>query len=115
MPDDGIKLLQERCGFLLENGQKDFCCDAQQVDLIIFNKSNNTCMNIIFQIGILNKNIKLASAILDRCPACMTNLAKHICDFTCSPEQAKYAKVIETQINEKGIIFHKLIEENLIY
>lgn len=31
MPDDGIKLLQERCGFLLENGQKDFCCDAQQV------------------------------------------------------------------------------------
>lgn len=71
-------------------------------------------MNIIFQIGILNKNIKLASAILDRCPACMTNLVKHICDFTCSPEQSKYAKVIETQINEKGIIFHKLIKEKQI-
>lgn len=38
MPEDGVKLLQKQCGFMLENGQKDFCCDAEQVVNSIENK-----------------------------------------------------------------------------
>ncbi|XP_032289036.1 NPC intracellular cholesterol transporter 1 isoform X2 [Drosophila virilis] len=83
MPPDGLQLLAERCSFLLEEKQTKFCCDVDQVK-------------------ILNKNIKLASAILDRCPSCMANLARHICEFSCSSEQSKFARVASTKKNDKG-------------
>lgn len=54
MPEDGIKLLQKQCGFMLENGQRDFCCDAEQVVLvhIFFNSRHiHIFMNANFVIG----------------------------------------------------------------
>ncbi|XP_034097515.1 NPC intracellular cholesterol transporter 1 [Drosophila albomicans] len=80
MSDEGLKLIKERCGFLLENNEKNFCCDTDQMK-------------------ILNDNVKLAAAILDRCPSCMVNLVRHICEFTCSPVQSEFAKIVSTEIN----------------
>ncbi|XP_017854983.2 NPC intracellular cholesterol transporter 1 isoform X2 [Drosophila busckii] len=81
MPKNGIELLKERCNFLLESGETDFCCDIEQVK-------------------VLNTNVKLAAAILERCPSCMANLIRHICEFTCSPHQSEFAKVVSTK--QKG-------------
>ncbi|KAM7354023.1 Niemann-Pick type C-1a isoform 3-T3 [Cochliomyia hominivorax] len=83
---EGRKLLQERCGFLLENDTTDFCCDKQQVD-------------------ILNKNILLAANFLDRCPSCMANLVRHLCEFTCSPKQSEFIHVVSTESNDDGKLY----------
>ncbi|KAM8715427.1 hypothetical protein ACLKA7_002475 [Drosophila subpalustris] len=84
MNDEGLQLLAERCSFLLESEQKNFCCDVEQVK-------------------ILNEQVKLAANILDRCPACMTNLVRHICEFSCSPLQSEFAKVVETEKNKDDV------------
>ncbi|XP_005183450.1 NPC intracellular cholesterol transporter 1 isoform X3 [Musca domestica] len=81
--DEGRNLLKERCSHLLDNGASDFCCDNKQVE-------------------ILNKNIKLAANFLDRCPSCMANLVKHLCEFTCSPKQSEFIHVVETKNNADG-------------
>ncbi|XP_030246548.1 NPC intracellular cholesterol transporter 1-like [Drosophila navojoa] len=86
MPEDGLKLLTERCSFLLQAETKNFCCDVDQVK-------------------ILNENIKLAAAILERCPSCMTNLARHICELTCSPDQSKFSRAAATKTNDKGDLY----------
>ncbi|XP_065355610.1 NPC intracellular cholesterol transporter 1 isoform X2 [Calliphora vicina] len=83
---EGRKLLQERCGYLLENDATDFCCDSQQVD-------------------ILNKNIKLAGNFLDRCPSCMANLVRHLCEFTCSPKQSEFMHVVSTENSKDGKLY----------
>ncbi|XP_033249030.1 NPC intracellular cholesterol transporter 1 isoform X1 [Drosophila miranda] len=84
MPKDGLNLLKERCSFLLDESQTEFCCDTNQVK-------------------ILNENVKLAAAILDRCPSCMSNLVRHICEFTCSANQSQFAHVAATQKNTEGV------------
>ncbi|KAL9926013.1 NPC intracellular cholesterol transporter 1 isoform X3 [Glossina fuscipes] len=91
---DGIKLLQERCGFMLEDGATDFCCDSEQVN-------------------ILNTNIKLAANFLDRCPSCMANLARHLCEFTCSPKQSEFMHVVTTEISKKGQLYVNNIDVHI--
>jgi len=54
------------------------------------------------QVNLLNKNVKLAGNILDRCPSCMENLVRHICQFTCSPKQSEFMHVVETEKNKEG-------------
>ncbi|EDV98847.1 GH13378 [Drosophila grimshawi] len=83
MPEEGLKLLAERCSSLLEGEQKNFCCDVDQIKL-------------------LNNNIKLAANILERCPSCFINLSRHICQLTCSPNQTKFMKVVATENNKNG-------------
>lgn len=51
------------------------------------------------QLNEFNANIKLASGILNRCPSCMNNLVRHICEFTCSPRQSKFIEVKKTGVN----------------
>lgn len=46
-----------------------------------------------------NNQIKLASGILNRCPSCMNNFVRHICEFTCSPRQSDFIKVVKTEFN----------------
>lgn len=58
------------------------------------------------QIDVANKNIKLAANFLQRCPSCFTNLVRHICDFTCSPNQSSFMRVQEI---EKGADGKKLL------
>lgn len=57
----------------------------------------------------MNENIKLAAAILERCPSCMTNLARHICELTCSPDQSKFSRAAATKANDKGTTFYFLL------
>ncbi|XP_075151532.1 Niemann-Pick type C-1a isoform X2 [Haematobia irritans] len=83
---EGRELLKERCGHLLENDASDFCCDSRQVK-------------------ILNKNIKLAANFLDRCPSCMANLVRHLCEFTCSPKQSEFMHTVETKTSGDGKLY----------
>lgn len=41
----------------------------------------------------------MAANLLNRCPSCMNNLVRHICEFTCSPRQSNFVKVIQTDVN----------------
>ncbi|XP_038114072.1 NPC intracellular cholesterol transporter 1 isoform X1 [Culex quinquefasciatus] len=72
-------LLQVWCKHLLVDDAVT-CCDAQQVD-------------------VLNQNVKLAANFLARCPSCMANLVRHMCDFTCSPQQSKFMEIKATEMN----------------
>uniref|UniRef100_A0A182PPK3 SSD domain-containing protein n=1 Tax=Anopheles epiroticus TaxID=199890 RepID=A0A182PPK3_9DIPT len=56
----------------------------------------NTCCDAA-QIKVLNKNVALAANFLSRCPSCMANLVRHMCDFTCSPQQSSFMKVVSTE------------------
>uniref|UniRef100_A0A182W717 SSD domain-containing protein n=1 Tax=Anopheles minimus TaxID=112268 RepID=A0A182W717_9DIPT len=74
-------LLQMWCKHLLvedATGNVNTCCDAAQVE-------------------VLNKNVALAANFLARCPSCMANLVRHMCDFTCSPQQSSFMKVVSTE------------------
>lgn len=73
------------------------------------------CIYLFLQIDVLNRNVKLAESILQRCPSCFNNLVRHICDFTCSPKQSTFMRV---QSYEKGadgklyLIIHAETETN---
>ncbi|XP_052864523.1 NPC intracellular cholesterol transporter 1 [Anopheles cruzii] len=74
-------LLKVWCSHLLTedaSGNVNTCCDSKQV-------------------AVLNKNVGLAANFLARCPSCMANLVRHMCDFTCSPQQASFMKVVSTE------------------
>ncbi|XP_049279815.1 NPC intracellular cholesterol transporter 1 isoform X3 [Anopheles funestus] len=74
-------LLKMWCKHLLVEdvtGNINTCCDAAQVE-------------------VLNKNVALAANFLARCPSCMANLVRHMCDFTCSPQQSSFMKVVSTE------------------
>ncbi|XP_035915743.1 NPC intracellular cholesterol transporter 1-like isoform X1 [Anopheles stephensi] len=74
-------LLKTWCKHLLVEdaaGNINTCCDAAQVE-------------------VLNKNVALAANFLARCPSCMANLVRHMCDFTCSPQQSSFMKVVSTE------------------
>uniref|UniRef100_W8AQJ5 Niemann-Pick C1 protein n=1 Tax=Ceratitis capitata TaxID=7213 RepID=W8AQJ5_CERCA len=83
MPDNGLELLKARCSHLLDGGATEFCCNSDQI-------------------SVLNENIKLAANFLERCPSCMGNLVRHLCDFTCSPKQSEFAKVVTTDVTAEG-------------
>lgn len=37
--------------------------------------------------------------LIQRCPACLSNFAKYLCEMTCSPRQSEF--MVTTQINEE--------------
>ncbi|XP_055386647.1 NPC intracellular cholesterol transporter 1 isoform X2 [Condylostylus longicornis] len=79
LPEAGVKLLQERCPHLInKNGPTKVCCDTEQIH-------------------ILNDNVDLAGNFLERCPSCIGNLVRHICDFTCIPTQSQFMEVVKTK------------------
>ncbi|XP_055920558.1 NPC intracellular cholesterol transporter 1 isoform X2 [Eupeodes corollae] len=88
---DGLEALKVRCPHLLENGQKEFCCDAQQIK-------------------ILNSNIGKAATFLDRCPSCMGNLVRHMCDYTCSPNQSNFLYVNSTKTSKDGKLYVSAVD-----
>lgn len=63
----------------------------------------------------MNKNIKLAANFLDRCPSCMANLVKHLCEFTCSPKQSEFIHVVETKNNADGKFIFMSVEEDIAW
>lgn len=77
--NEGQKLLAKRCPHLLVDHGKGIytCCDVNQLKT-------------------LDTNVNIASNFLKRCPSCLDNLVKHICDFTCAVNQSKFMNVTET-------------------
>lgn len=88
----GLALLRERCPHLTPDHSKTVktCCDTAQLQT-------------------LDKGLTFAGNLLRRCPSCMNNLAKHICEFTCSPQQSSFMNVKSTAKNDSNsmyMIFH---------
>ena len=68
------------------------------------------------QLMTLDKNIRMASSILKRCPSCMSNFEKQICEFTCSPQQSLFVNVTEFEKDEdSSTLFRLSIEHKYIY
>lgn len=51
------------------------------------------------QLKTLDQSILLAAAFLQRCPSCLQNLVKHICDFTCGVDQSRFINVTDIEHN----------------
>ncbi|KAI0921783.1 hypothetical protein AcV7_008053 [Taiwanofungus camphoratus] len=54
------------------------------------------------QLETMRDNIGLAENIISSCPACRNNFRKFWCSFTCSPDQAVFLNVTETQKSYTG-------------
>lgn len=51
-----------------------------------------TCCTMDQVIG-LSESLLLADSVLGRCPACVRNFARQICEMNCSPDQARFVEV----------------------
>ncbi|VDD90496.1 unnamed protein product [Enterobius vermicularis] len=71
----------------MSDGNKDFCCDEEQVLL-------------------LSKQLTLPNQLLGRCPSCKFNFFQIWCDFTCSPRQSDFVQIIETR-NDSALLPNK--------
>ncbi|KAL3989238.1 Niemann-Pick C type family protein [Acanthocheilonema viteae] len=69
--------LASLCPHLFQGGNEEFCCDEKQVVL-------------------LDAQMTLPRQFLARCPSCLTNFVQLWCDFTCSPNQANFVRVISS-------------------
>ncbi|PSN54935.1 Niemann-Pick C1 protein [Blattella germanica] len=79
---EGQPLLKKWCPHFFEvPGPVKTCCDTNQLKT-------------------MDTSIKLAAAFLQRCPSCLQNLIKHICDFTCGADQTRFVEVKEIKLNE---------------
>lgn len=58
----------------------ELCCDADNVKTLI-------------------ENLNMAESIFGRCPTCLKNVYKLLCDLVCSPEQSKFLRVTKTGNN----------------
>uniref|UniRef100_A0A8R1XTT3 SSD domain-containing protein n=1 Tax=Onchocerca volvulus TaxID=6282 RepID=A0A8R1XTT3_ONCVO len=67
--------LASLCPHLFQGGNEEFCCDEKQVEL-------------------LDAQMTLPRQFLSRCPSCLTNFVQLWCDFTCSPNQADFVRII---------------------
>ncbi|XP_063702707.1 NPC intracellular cholesterol transporter 1 [Culicoides brevitarsis] len=85
----GVELLNVYCPHFVQQQQKhaedgtiEVCCDKDQIE-------------------VLNKNVKMAAGFLKRCPSCLNNLVRHLCEFTCSPRQSEFMQVKGIEVNPK--------------
>ncbi|VDK73285.1 unnamed protein product [Litomosoides sigmodontis] len=69
--------LASLCPHLFQGGNEEFCCDEKQVAL-------------------LDAQMTLPRQFLARCPSCLRNFIQLWCDFTCSPNQANFVRVISS-------------------
>ncbi|GLV34537.1 Niemann-Pick type C-1a [Carabus blaptoides fortunei] len=84
----GQAILAKHCPHLLvDHGKGIFtCCDEAQLRTF-------------------DKSINLAANFLKRCPSCMRNLVRHICDFSCGVDQSRYINVTEVvEKNNKSMV-----------
>ncbi|XP_016911679.2 NPC intracellular cholesterol transporter 1 homolog 1b-like [Apis cerana] len=67
--------LRKNCPHYFEGKDSpELCCDADNVKT-------------------LTENLNMAESIFGRCPTCLRNAYKLLCDLTCSPEQSKFLHV----------------------
>ncbi|KAK9709012.1 Niemann-Pick C1 N terminus [Popillia japonica] len=83
---EGLKLLAKWCPHMV-SPEVSTCCDASQLKL-------------------MDSNIIIAANFLQRCPSCINNLIKHICEMSCATNQSKFIDVVSTKpdgnINSNG-------------
>ncbi|XP_032670245.1 NPC intracellular cholesterol transporter 1 homolog 1b-like isoform X2 [Odontomachus brunneus] len=70
-------ILRKRCPHFFHDGVPKTCCDAGQI-------------------ATMSTSMKLADSIYGRCPTCVRNMFRLICDLTCSPEHSRFLKVTKT-------------------
>lgn len=59
-----------------------------------------TCCNTEMLVA-FDQGLALPSSILKRCPSCLSNFVRPICQMTCSPVQSKFLDVVEKKVNPK--------------
>lgn len=82
--ETGIEDLSVWCSHLVPKDPKEdvlTCCDPEQA-------------------RDLKENYKMAANIFGRCPSCLHNLVRHMCDYICSPRHAEFIKVKNTKFND---------------
>ncbi|KAL0126706.1 hypothetical protein PUN28_005221 [Cardiocondyla obscurior] len=82
-------LLRKRCPHFFddisENESPITCCDSEQIVT-------------------MDQSMNLAENIFGRCPTCVRNVYRFICEMTCSPEQGRFVKVTKSE-EENGLEF----------
>ncbi|GLG97656.1 hypothetical protein R5R35_004762 [Gryllus longicercus] len=84
---EGQEILKKWCPKFFEDkapgSSITTCCNKQQLDA-------------------LDRNIELAANFLQRCPSCMQNLVRHLCQITCGVDQSRYMNVTQVEVNDEG-------------
>ncbi|XP_011865983.1 PREDICTED: Niemann-Pick C1 protein-like [Vollenhovia emeryi] len=78
-------LLRKRCPHFFEDETESpiTCCDAAQIVT-------------------MDSSMNLAENVFGRCPTCVKNMYRLICDTTCSPEQSRFVRVTNSS-EENGM------------
>ncbi|XP_078051346.1 NPC intracellular cholesterol transporter 1 homolog 1b-like, partial [Augochlora pura] len=67
----------------------ELCCDTENMKTLV-------------------GQMKMIEGIFGRCPTCVQNTYKLICDMSCSPKQSQFLRVIETKTNTVGTYVSKI-------
>ncbi|XP_017791086.1 PREDICTED: Niemann-Pick C1 protein-like [Habropoda laboriosa] len=89
-------ILREKCPQYFEgidSSAPKLCCDVDNIKT-------------------LAEKLSMAENIFGRCPTCIKNVYKLICDLSCSPEQSRFLNVTKTAFNEEG---KEYVEELEVY
>ncbi|OAD57255.1 Niemann-Pick C1 protein, partial [Eufriesea mexicana] len=75
-------LLRGKCPQLFQNKDSpELCCDVDNIQTLV-------------------TQLSMAETIFGRCPTCIKNAYKLLCDLSCSPEQSKFLRV--TKVNKNS-------------
>ncbi|XP_059062225.1 NPC intracellular cholesterol transporter 1 homolog 1b-like [Achroia grisella] len=81
-----LAIVRRRCPHILlddEGNEKEFrdvmtCCDHKQLEKMA-------------------DNLLMADGVLGRCPSCVRNFARQICEMNCSPDQDRFVEVVRIE------------------
>ncbi|CAD5229450.1 unnamed protein product [Bursaphelenchus okinawaensis] len=80
VPTEDVEMeaqMRKLCPRLFLNDTVSFCCDDEQF-------------------RIFHKRMETARQMLVRCPSCLSNFMNLWCQFTCSPYQSRFVRLLET-------------------
>ncbi|XP_063364895.1 NPC intracellular cholesterol transporter 1 homolog 1b-like [Cydia amplana] len=80
-----LETIERRCPFLLYDENDNRLPDDQVL----------TCCDSA-QIAGMARSLLMADGVLGRCPTCMRNFQRQICEMNCSPDQARFVEVNTT-------------------
>ncbi|XP_076381020.1 NPC intracellular cholesterol transporter 1 homolog 1b isoform X2 [Megalopta genalis] len=76
--------LRSKCPFYFQDtDDPELCCDAKNI-------------------ATLTGQMEMIEGIFGRCPTCIENVYKLICDMSCSPVQSEFLRVLKNETNAKG-------------
>ncbi|KOX74661.1 Niemann-Pick C1 protein [Melipona quadrifasciata] len=81
------RLLHEKCPQYFQNidsSEPELCCDPDNIQTLV-------------------TQLSMAETIFGRCPTCIKNAYKLLCDLSCSPEQSKFLKTNENSEGKKYV------------